>query len=71
MYSYKLLERVLMDHCNPDDNDNPVELKKPKLNLIHFKILLQVTAGTKDKVIRFRSWKRIVMRKIKKNNLLT
>ena len=76
MYSYKLLERVLNDHCNlTDDKDNPVELKnRKKLNLIHFKILLtpmQVTAGTKGKVIRFRSWKRIVMRKIKKNNLLT
>jgi len=31
MYSYKLLERVLKDHCNlTDDKDNPVELKKPK-----------------------------------------
>jgi hypothetical protein len=31
MYSYKLLERVLTDHCNlTDDKDNPVELKKPK-----------------------------------------
>ena len=31
MYSYKLLERVLNDHCNlTDDKDNPVELKKPK-----------------------------------------
>jgi hypothetical protein len=31
MYSYKLLERVLKEHCNlTDDKDNPVELKKPK-----------------------------------------
>ncbi|MCD6584655.1 MAG: transposase, partial [Desulfobacteraceae bacterium] len=31
MYSYKLLERVLEEHCNlTDDKDNPVELKKPK-----------------------------------------
>lgn len=31
MYSYKLLERVLTDHCNlTDGKDNPVELKKPK-----------------------------------------
>lgn len=31
MYSYKLLERVLKEHCNlTDDQDNPVELKKPK-----------------------------------------
>ncbi len=31
MYSYKLLDRVLTDHCNlTDDKDNPVELKKPK-----------------------------------------
>jgi len=31
MYSYKLLARVLNDHCNLTDNkDNPVELKKPK-----------------------------------------
>jgi len=31
MYSYKLLERVLKDHCNlTNDKDNPVELKKPK-----------------------------------------
>jgi hypothetical protein len=31
MYSYKLLERVLKDHCNlTEDETNPVELKKPK-----------------------------------------
>jgi len=31
MYSYKLLERVLEEHCNlTDDKDNPVELKKPQ-----------------------------------------
>jgi len=31
MYSYKLLERVLKEHCNlTNDKDNPVELKKPK-----------------------------------------
>jgi hypothetical protein len=31
MYSYKLLERVLKEHCNlTDDKGNPVELKKPK-----------------------------------------
>jgi len=31
MYSYKLLARVLKEHCNlTDDKDNPVELKKPK-----------------------------------------
>ena len=31
MYSYKLLERVLNDHCNlTDDKDNPVELKESK-----------------------------------------
>jgi hypothetical protein len=31
MYSYKLLERVLKDHCNlTDDKDHPIELKKPK-----------------------------------------
>ena len=31
MYSYKLLERVLKEHCNlTDDKDNPVELKKSK-----------------------------------------
>jgi len=31
MYSYKLLERVLEEHCNlTDDKDNPVKLKKPK-----------------------------------------
>ena len=31
MYTYKLLERVLKEHCNlTDDKDNPVELKKPK-----------------------------------------
>ena len=31
MYSYKLLERVLKDHCNlTNDKDNPIELKKPK-----------------------------------------
>ncbi|MBW2570715.1 MAG: transposase [Deltaproteobacteria bacterium] len=31
MYSYKLLERVLKEHCNlTDDKDNPIELKKPK-----------------------------------------
>ncbi len=31
MYSYQLLARVLKEHCNlADDEDNPVELKKPK-----------------------------------------
>ena len=31
MYCYKLLERVLKEHCNlTDDKDNPVELKAPK-----------------------------------------
>jgi hypothetical protein len=31
MYSFKLLERVLSEHCNlTDDKDNPVELKKPE-----------------------------------------
>jgi len=31
MYSYKLLERVLREHCNlTDDKDNPVEMKAPK-----------------------------------------
>lgn len=31
MYSYKLLTRVLNEHCNlTEDKDNPVELKKPK-----------------------------------------
>jgi hypothetical protein len=31
MYSYKLLERVLEEHCNlTEDKANPVELKKPK-----------------------------------------
>jgi len=31
MYSYKLLERVLKEHCNlTEDKANPVELKKPK-----------------------------------------
>lgn len=31
MYSYKLLERVLREHCNlTDDKDHPVELKAPK-----------------------------------------
>ena len=31
MYSYKLLKRVLKEHCNlTEDKDNPVELKKPK-----------------------------------------
>ena len=31
MYSYKLLERVLKEHCNlTEDKDNPVELKTPK-----------------------------------------
>ena len=31
MYSYKLLQRVLAEQCNlTDDNENPVELKKPK-----------------------------------------
>ena len=31
MYSYKLLERVLKEHCNlTNDKENPVELKKPK-----------------------------------------
>ena len=39
--------------------------------LIHFKILLipmQVAAGTKDKAAGFRSWKRIVMIRTKRNN---
>ena len=31
LYSYKLLERVLKEHCNlTDDKDNPIELKNPK-----------------------------------------
>ncbi len=32
MHSYKLLERVLKEQCNPDatDKDNPVKIKKPK-----------------------------------------
>ena len=31
MYSYKLLERVLKEHCNlTEDKDHPVELKAPK-----------------------------------------
>jgi hypothetical protein len=31
MYSYKMLQRVLSEQCNlTDDNDQPVELKKPK-----------------------------------------